>query len=423
MGCGCLGKKKVEILSKIKEANDNNYNLPNIINHQSSSNLSDDNEEDVNHNKRENNNNSHNNNNNSPQNNNNNNNAEIQSIPINVVSNHNNQNPRNNNNDNNHNNNNNNSNNNVNNINNNSNQNNSNNNNLMNNLQNIINNISEENNFNLGPAYEPYLQSKQDENFNYKEIENEYVGEGVKRMKGYISPFSYQELEKIREDFWSSRIEGNKAIWEVLHTICNDNTLSLDDIDSFMKSSNIVTYKGCINVTYDSKGFLYEIPNYCINDPLQYEKKIEEDKVMPKKENIEIKIRCFSDEGKIKINNYEKVEKLKQMVAECKTFKNKYILEKIRLFFGGKELNNENQLWFYNIENKSIIQMLAKVLEKKKENENNISIISKNQCLKSRALSGVTLSGENQNNENDYNDNLQETFTEQNKLLIKVKNK
>ena len=423
MGCGCLGKKKVEILSKIKEANDNNYILPNIINHQSSSNLSDDNEEDVNHNKRENNNNSHNNNNNSPQNNNNNNNAEIQSIPINVVSNHNNQNSQNNNNDNNHNNNNNNSNNNVNNINNNSNQNNSNNNNLMNNLQNIINNISEENNFNLGPAYEPYLQSKQDENFNYKEIENEYVGEGVKRMKGYISPFSYQELEKIREDFWSSRIEGNKAIWEVLHTICNDNTLSLDDIDSFMKSSNIVTYKGCINVTYDSKGFLYEIPNYCINDPLQYEKKIEEDKVMPKKENIEIKIRCFSDEGKIKINNYEKVEKLKQMVAECKTFKNKYILEKIRLFFGGKELNNEKQLWFYNIENKSIIQMLAKVLEKKNENENNISIISKNQCLKSRALSGVTLSGENQNNENDYNDNLQETFTEQNKLLIKVKNK
>ena len=32
----------------------------------------------------------------------------------------------------------------------------------MNNIQNII----DDNNLNLGPAYEPYLQSKQDENFN-----------------------------------------------------------------------------------------------------------------------------------------------------------------------------------------------------------------------------------------------------------------
>ena len=289
----------------------------------------------------------------------------------------------------------------------------------MNNIQNII----DDNNLNLGPAYEPYLQSKQDENFNYKEVDDEYVGVGVKRMKGYICPVSHEELEKIREDFWSSRIEGNKSIWEILHMICNDNSLNIDDIDSFMKSSNIVTYKGCINVTYDSKGFLYEIPNYCINDPLRYEIKEEENKNMPNKENIEIKIRCFSDEGKIKINNYENIEKLKELINNSKTLKNKYKLDDgIRLFFGGKELQNQKQIWFYNIENKSIVQMLAKPLTTKNENDNNICIITKNQCLKSRALSGATLSGDNQNAENDYNDdNLQETFTSHNKLLIKVK--
>jgi hypothetical protein len=294
----------------------------------------------------------------------------------------------------------------------------------MNNHQNIINNIPDDNNFTLGPAYEPYLQSKQDENFNFKEIDNEYIGIGVKRMKGYISPVSYEELQKIIEDFWSSRIEGNHFIWEILHMICNNDTLSMDEIDSYMKSSNIVTYKGCINVAYDSKGFLYEIPNYCINDPVRYEIIEEEKKDMPNKENIEIKIRCFSDEGKIKINNYENIEKLKELISECKIFKKKYNLEDgIRLFFGGKELQNHKQIWFYNIENKSIVQMLAKILEKKNENENNVSIISKNQCLKSRALSGATLSGENQNNENDYNDdNFQETLPDQNKLLIKVNN-
>ena len=365
--------------------------------------------------RKENNNNNINNDGNNINNHQNNNPREIQSIPINVIQN---QNNNNNNSPSNMNNNinidNNNINNNLNDINQNNNE--------INNLQNILNNISEENNLNLGPAYEPYLQSKQDENFNYKEIDNEYVGVGVKRMKGYICPVTFEELQKLREDFWSSRIEGNKVVWEILHMICNDSSLSIDDIDSFMKSSNIVTYKGCINVTYDSKGFLYEIPNYCINDPVRYEKKEDDKKNMPKKENIEIKIRCYSDEGKITINNYKTVDNLKEMISECNTFKGKYKLDDIRLFFGGKELQNQKELWFYNIENKSIVQMLSKLIVKNIESDNNVSIVSKNHCLKSRALSGVTLSGENQNPEND-DDNLQETLTEQNKLLIKVKNK
>ena len=66
--------------------------------------------------------------------------------------------------------------------------------------------------------------------------------------------------------------------------------------------------------------------------------------------------------------------------------------------------------------------MLAKPIVKNIENDNNVRIVSKNLCLKSMALSGVTLNGENHNAEND-DDNLQETLTEQNKLLIKVKNK
>ena len=410
MGCGCLGKKKVEIISKIKEPE--NYDILNAIHRNpSSSNLSDANNADGNHNKRENNNNNNENNNiNSPQNNNSNhNNSQNNSLPANSPSNQNNQNSPNNNSNNN-------NNNNI----SNQNINNNNNNNLLNNLQNILNNISEENNISLGPAYEPYLQSKQDENFNFKEIEDEYVGEGVKRMKGYISPVSLEELQKIREDFWTSRIEGNPEVWEILRTICSDYSLSLEDIDIYMKSSNIVTYKGCINVTYDSKGYLYEIPNYCINDPVKYEKNEEEKKDIPQKEDIEIKIRCYTIEGKITISNQENIEKLKEIIFEHKNFKNKYILEGVRLFFGGKELQNQKQLWYYNIENKSIIQMLAKSYEKSiNDNENNLSILSKNQCLKSRALSGVTLSGEN--HENDDNDNLKDTLTEQNKLLINDK--
>ena len=377
MGCGCLNKKKVEIISNISENKNINegINHNNNINHRHSISLNENNNvnNDNNQNNNQNNNNNNNQNNNSNQNNNNQNN--------NLISNSN-----------------------------------DNNENIQNNINNInqeLNNLSESNSSGLAPSYEPYLQSKHDENFNYKELDK-YVGTGIKRMKGYVSPVPFEELEKIRNDFWSSRIEGNPQIWEILHMICNDNSLSVDDIDAYMKASNIVTYKGCINVTYDNKGFLYEIPNYCINDPLEYEK-FEEKKPLIK-EDIEVKIRCFNLEEKIKINNFDNITEIKENIKKCEKFNKKYELNNIRLFFGGKELNDKKEVWYYNIQSNSIIQMLANPLENKIK-------LDENKNAQKKLLSSITLDNDEEMDKKEREneeENLQETFTEQNKLLIKV---
>ena len=378
MGCGCLNKKKVEIISNISENKNINegINHNNNINHRHSISLNENNNvnNDNNQNNNQNNNNNNNQNNNSNQNNNNNQNN-------NLISNSN-----------------------------------DNNENIQNNINNInqeLNILSESNSSGLSPSYEPYLQSKHDENFNYKELDK-YVGTGIKRMKGYVSPVPFEELEKIRNDFWSSRIEGNPQIWEILHMICNDNSLSVDDIDAYMKASNIVTYKGCINVTYDNKGFLYEIPNYCINDPLEYEK-FEEKKPLIK-EDIEVKIRCFNLEEKIKINNFDNITEIKENIKKCEKFNKKYELNNIRLFFGGKELNDKKEVWYYNIQNNSIIQMLANPLENKIK-------LDENKNAQKKLLSSITLDNDEEMDKKEREneeENLQETFTEQNKLLIKV---
>ena len=376
MGCGCLNKKKVEIISNISENKNINegINHNNNINHRHSISLNENNNVNNDNNQNNNQNNNNNNqNNNSNQNNNNQNN--------NLISNSN-----------------------------------DNNENIQNNINNInqeLNNLSESNSSGLAPSYEPYLQSKHDENFNYKELDK-YVGTGIKRMKGYVSPVPFEELEKIRNDFWSSRIEGNPQIWEILHMICNDNSLSVDDIDAYMKASNIVTYKGCINVTYDNKGFLYEIPNYCINDPLEYEK-FEEKKPLIK-EDIEVKIRCFNLEEKIKINNFDDITEIKENIKKCEKFNKKYELNNIRLFFGGKELNDKKEVWYYNIQNNSIIQMLANPLENKIK-------LDENKNTQKKLLSSITLDNDEEMDKKEREneeENLQETFTEQNKLLIKV---
>ena len=245
--------------------------------------------------------------------------------------------------------------------------------------QNIIENA--ENNLNSSssseinnvPWYEPHLQSKDDVNFNYKIIEEEFVGHGVKKMHAYISPVSMDELKKIRENFWTSRVEGNASVWEILRTICSDNSLSKEDIKSIMKSAGISTYKGCINVSFDKKGAMYEIPNYCINDPSKYDiisETIESNK--PKEEIVLLKIRSYESELKLKVSNYLKIEELKKNIENKINKKNC----SFRLFFGGKELHNDKEIWSYGIMDKTIIQMLInKNIENEKKDDENVKVI------------------------------------------------
>ena len=265
---------------------------------------------------------------------------------------------------------------------NNANNQNSNSRNNNNNQENIIRDLSNNSNNNINnnmniqqyfnPNFEPFLQSKNDPSFNYPEIENTYIGIGLKRMKGYISPINLEELKKVRENFWSSRIEGDEKIWDILKNICNDESLKENDIQEILKVSGIIPYKNCINIVYDSKGALYEIPNYCINQPSQYKiDEIEYDKKKPKEEVINIVIRYYNNQIKFKISNWKNILQLKENIIKIKDYKNVSV-ENIRLFFGGKELHDNQELWFYNIINKSICQMLIKEEEKLKEIDTNL---------------------------------------------------
>ena len=43
----------------------------------------------------------------------------------------------------------------------------------------------------------PFLQSNQDPNFNFKEVEEDiFMGKGLKKMKGYISQIYKEDLDK-----------------------------------------------------------------------------------------------------------------------------------------------------------------------------------------------------------------------------------
>ena len=228
--------------------------------------------------------------------------------------------------------------------------------------RNTNNNINSNNIVNpQQPNFEPFLQSKIDPYFNFPEVDDDtYVGKGLKRMKGYVSSITKEELLRKREEFWQTRVEGNAETWQFLQRICEDPEFEHEDIQAYLSATGVIPYKDCINVTYDTFGGLYEIPNYCIHFPSKYDLP-ENHKEKPKEEiTLRFVVRKGMDTLKVENSNFMKVKVLKKFLA--KNFPNINVKsKKIRLFFGGKEMEDEKEIWFYNVGNDSIVLLMVRM--------------------------------------------------------------
>jgi hypothetical protein len=132
----------------------------------------------------------------------------------------------------------------------------------------------------------------------------------------------------------------------------------------YLNAAGVTPYRDCINVTYDPKGAIYEIPNYCINDPYKYDLPDDTTKKAPEMKNITVIIRKGIDEKPISLSNKSTIGVLKENIAKSfPKLPENTPSEKIRLIFGGKELMDKEELWFYNIDEASIIIMMIKAFE------------------------------------------------------------
>ena len=201
----------------------------------------------------------------------------------------------------------------------------------------------------------PYLQSKVNPNFNFPEVkDNTFVGKGLRRMKGYISIVSKEELEKKRIAFWGTRVEGDSQVWTFLKELCELPPEEDENIKAMLEANEIFPLKKCINVTYDKAGEVYEIPNYCINEPVSYD--LPETHVKkPDKKTISFYVRKGAKQIKIKAPNTTSIEKVKANISK----KVEASEDKIRMFYRGKEMKNGNELWAYNIEDDCVVQVMC----------------------------------------------------------------
>ena len=201
----------------------------------------------------------------------------------------------------------------------------------------------------------PYLQSRVNPNFNFPEVkEDVYVGCGLRRMKAFKSTIPKDELKQRREAFWGTRVEGNEQVWQFLREICELPVNEDENINPMLEANEITPLKNCINVTFDRGGEVYEIPNYCINEPISFDLP-ETHMKKPEKKKISFHGRKGTEQFKIKTENYTKIENIRKNVGK-KFDKDP---SKVRLFFRGKEMKDGNELWQYNVQDEDVIIIMC----------------------------------------------------------------
>jgi hypothetical protein len=163
----------------------------------------------------------------------------------------------------------------------------------------------------------PYLQSRVNPNFNFPEVkEDVYVGCGLRRMKAFKSTIPKDELKQRREAFWGTRVEGNEQVWQFLREICELPVNEDENIKPMLEANEITPLKNCINVTFDRGGEVYEIPNYCINEPISFDLP-ETHMKKPEKKKISFHGRKGTEQFKIKTENLELHKHIKDITIEC----------------------------------------------------------------------------------------------------------
>eukprot|EP00735_Rhodelphis_limneticus_P004647 TRINITY_DN16268_c0_g1::TRINITY_DN16268_c0_g1_i1::g.3112::m.3112 TRINITY_DN16268_c0_g1::TRINITY_DN16268_c0_g1_i1::g.3112 ORF type:complete len:117 (+),score=4.08,sp/Q6DG43/UBTD2_DANRE/44.44/4e-19 TRINITY_DN16268_c0_g1_i1:166-516(+) len=83
------------------------------------------------------------------------------------------------------------------------------------------------------------------------------------------TPLSLQQLERQRDEFWDTRVEGQQLIWETLKAAVEASWTNLELANTIVESAGIIvaSNSGDLSLCYDERGGKYEIPVYALRDP------------------------------------------------------------------------------------------------------------------------------------------------------------
>lgn len=175
-------------------------------------------------------------------------------------------------------------------------------------------------------------------------------GKGLKKTYAWFTDLTEVEISTKIEEFWETRINGDKEIWNNLRKICLETDENL--CKEIIKKSRISLPNKNLMLVYDSRGFRYDLPIFVINPPLKYgsqEKAKSLENIEDKEFQVLIRI-AGNPDCPLRVSTLLKVSEAKKKLQEALNLSKEF-----RLFFNGKELQNDSFLGNYKLSEGNVI--------------------------------------------------------------------
>lgn len=191
-------------------------------------------------------------------------------------------------------------------------------------------------------------------------IRDKRTGTGIKQTQSYKSKIPKEELEKKRNEYWETQVEGNTAVWQVLRSACEepDEETAL----AMLAAADVRLVNKNLQQAYDSLGAKYDVPIFCINDPVEYNiPKKKQLNVESLNEPLNIKIRRVGVVHDVEIETTKGATVLSLKEAYLSKVKEEGLqLNKLRMIYGGREMTDNSRLVEYALENEHVVQVFVR---------------------------------------------------------------
>ena len=157
-----------------------------------------------------------------------------------------------------------------------------------------------------------------------------------------------------RDEFWDTRVEGEVEFWKLLRMACE--AADSASAEAIVQAGGLTMPQGTIMVCYDSTGRKYELPPFMVNEPVRYRPPEEADNVEVRNETYHLTLRSAKiPDMAVIMSSLQQAVHLKEVFSS----KANIPLEKIRLFFNGKELKNDTPLGKAKLMNEVVVQVMV----------------------------------------------------------------
>ena len=181
-------------------------------------------------------------------------------------------------------------------------------------------------------------------------LDDKYVGEGCKKTYAYICHLEPDDLEIHRKKFWTQKMNENGASWYIISEAWHSDE---PQAKAILEAAGFVLMNNTLEQIVNPKGEMFKVPIYCINDPINYNAEFHlqqlKNKERPKETRV-ISVRIMNaKDGKkeiIDVENTEDAISLKQLFGVNHDWSD---TSKIRMFYMGKELENDVCIDAYDI--------------------------------------------------------------------------